>query len=117
MKKNILVTGGCGFIGANLIPKLIEREYQIRVVDNLSRGSLDFIAGLDVDFHRGDICDAGDMKKAMTGVDGVIHLAAYGSVIESLEDPITNFKINAGSSPWIWFGLCNWCSGHSIDFR
>jgi len=98
MKKNILVTGGCGFIGANLIPKLIEKGYRIRVLDNLSRGSLNFIAKLDVDFHRGDICNTQQISKAMEGMQGVIHLAAYGSVIESLEDPITNFKINAGGT-------------------
>ena len=55
--KPILVTGGCGFIGANLVPKLEERGYAIRVLDNLSKGDTAFLDGTDVDIRIGDIRD------------------------------------------------------------
>ena len=98
MIKSVLVTGGCGFIGANLLPKLIERGYRVRVLDNLSRGFLAFIDGLDAEFQQGDIRNAEDMNRATAGIDAVVHLAAYGSVVESLEDPQTNFAINGGGT-------------------
>lgn len=95
MVKKVLVTGGCGFIGANLIPRLADLGCRVRVVDNLSRGYLAFIEGVDVEFVKGDICDTNAMDDVMKGVDAVIHLAAYGSVVESVDDPILNFDINA----------------------
>jgi UDP-glucose 4-epimerase len=94
MDKQILVTGGCGFIGANLVPRLVEQGYQVRVLDNLSRGYLSFLKGVDIEFQKGDIRDSNAMKKAVQDIDAVIHLAAYGSVIESLSDAKTNFDIN-----------------------
>lgn len=94
MMSNILVTGGCGFIGSNLIPKLISRGHKVRVLDNLSKGELSFLDGIDIDFHKGDIRDNEDVIKSLEGIDGVIHLAAYGSVVESVENPAENFEIN-----------------------
>lgn len=93
--KKVLVTGGCGFIGANLIPRLTDLGCRVRVVDNLSRGDLAFIEGLGAEFVKGDICDTMAMNDVMDGVEAVIHLAAYGSVVESVHDPILNFDINA----------------------
>jgi UDP-glucose 4-epimerase len=98
MEKKILVTGGCGFIGANLVPKLVGKGYRVRVLDNLSRGFLSFIEDLDVEFQQGDIRKSPDMERAAAGMDAVIHLAAYGSVVESLDDPKTNFAINGGGT-------------------
>lgn len=95
MLKRILVTGGCGFIGANLVPRLTAEGYQVRVLDNLSRGHAEFLAGQEFELHEGDIRDRAAVERAMKGIDGVIHLAAYGSVVESVEDPDTNFDINA----------------------
>ena len=94
MHQQILVTGGCGFIGANLVPRLVKEGYRVRVLDNLSRGHRNFLDGVAVDFQQGDIRNAQDMDQAANGMDAVIHLAAYGSVIESLTDPQTNFDIN-----------------------
>ncbi|BDQ34716.1 NAD-dependent epimerase/dehydratase family protein [Pseudodesulfovibrio portus] len=96
--KKILVTGGCGFIGANLLPMLLDREYEVRVLDSLILGSRDYIKGLDVEFVQGDIRDAGDAARAVRGVDTVIHLAAFGSVVASVEDPKTNFDMNPGGT-------------------
>lgn len=53
----ILVTGGCGFIGVNLVPMLLERGYRVRVLDNLSVGSVAALDGLDVDLRVGDVRD------------------------------------------------------------
>jgi UDP-glucose 4-epimerase len=92
--KHILVTGGCGFIGANLVPMLEQRGYTIRVLDNLSKGSRDFLAGCAADIRVGDIRDRNAVAEALQGIDAVIHLAAYGSVVESVADPEENFDIN-----------------------
>lgn len=95
MNKTILVTGGCGFVGASLVPYLRERGYRVRVFDNLSRGHREFLAGVEHEFIKGDIRDLAAAKAAAQGCDAVIHLAAYGSVVESITDPETNFDINA----------------------
>jgi UDP-glucose 4-epimerase len=88
-----LVTGGCGFIGACLVPHLRARGADIRVIDNLSRGRRDNIDD-EVDFLDGDIRDPAALSGALAGVDTVVHLAAFGSVIESIDDPLANFEIN-----------------------
>jgi UDP-glucose 4-epimerase len=89
-----LVAGGCGFIGARLVAQLLADEVGLRVFDDLSRGRADNVPS-DVELVRGDIRDSDTVAEALVGVDTVIHLAAYGSVIESISDPLTNFDINA----------------------
>ena len=66
----------------------------MRVLDNLSRGSRDYIAGLEVELVEGDIRDAEAVARALDGIHSVVHLAAYGSVVDSLEDPFENFDVN-----------------------
>jgi UDP-glucose 4-epimerase len=92
--KHILVTGGCGFIGANLVPLLEAQGYSVRVLDNLSKGSKDYLAGSNADIRIGDIRDRAAVSAALDGIDAVIHLAAYGSVVESVADPDENFDVN-----------------------
>ncbi len=93
--KHILVTGGCGFIGANLVPMLESSGYAVRVLDNLSKGSTDYLEGSTADIRIGDIRDRAAVAAALEGIDAVIHLAAYGSVVESVADPEDNFDVNA----------------------
>ena len=89
-----LVTGGAGFIGANLLRQL-DGSHDVRVLDNLLRGSKDLLpAEREIELVVGDIRDPDAVKRAMDGVDLVIHLAAFGSVVESVTDPVENFEIN-----------------------
>lgn len=96
--QTILVTGGCGFIGANLLPMLLSKGYAVRVLDSLILGNREYIKGLNVEFMKGDVRDPGDAARATRGVDTVIHLAAFGSVVASVEDPKTNFDMNPGGT-------------------
>jgi len=91
----LLVTGGCGFIGANLVPKLRALKHEVVIADDLSRGDTAFLddAGAYT-LVRTDIRDIGALVRAAAGADAVIHLAAYGSVIDSIADPEANFSVN-----------------------
>ena len=91
----ILVTGGCGFVGSNLVRRLVANGASVRVFDNLSRGSRRLVDGIDVDVIVDDVLEPVSLGRAMDRVDCVIHLAAYGSVMDSIEDPVSNFRINA----------------------
>lgn len=92
--KTVTVTGGYGFIGSNLVKKLVEAGYNVNIADNLSRGRRDFVGDVEHTFHECDIGDLTALSEAFIGSDYVIHLAAYGSVIESIANPQENFEIN-----------------------
>jgi UDP-glucose 4-epimerase len=89
-----LVTGGAGFIGANLVPMLLARGERVRVLDNLVTGDAARL-GPDVEVVEGDVRDPDALARAAAGADAVIHLAAAGSVAESVENPLPNFDVNA----------------------
>ncbi len=77
----ILVTGGAGFIGSHTVDLLLERGYRVRILDNLQQrvhpcGKPDWVPS-EAEFILGDVANAGDLKRALEGVDGVFHLAAY----------------------------------------
>jgi UDP-glucose 4-epimerase len=93
--KSYLVTGGCGFIGVNLVSRLVERGARVRVLDNLSLGKREDIKLLGVDLQVGDIRDLATVEKACQGMDIVVHLAAHTRVVESVSNPELNFEINA----------------------
>ena len=90
----ILITGGCGFIGANLAAYLISKDYSLTVLDNMSRGRKSYLAPVNFKFIEGDVRNRDDVLKATQDVDCVIHLAAYGSVIDSINEPHINFDHN-----------------------
>lgn len=91
----VLVTGGCGFVGANLLQRLLDRGVEITVLDNLAIGNFEYIEGLDIQrFIQADICDAIAVEKACEGQDAIIHLAAYGSVVDSVATPEENYTNN-----------------------
>ena len=92
--KHVLVTGGAGFVGATLVRQLVERGHRIRVLDNYTTGDPAHLDGVDAELVEGDIRDEAALDKALADVDAVMHLAAAGSVVKSIEDPVTNFDVN-----------------------
>lgn len=92
--ERILVTGGAGFVGATLVRRLLSSGYPIRVLDNLSTGDAAHLAGLDAELIEGDIRDEAALGQALAGAGAVMHLAAAGSVIGSVKDPVANFEAN-----------------------
>jgi len=92
--EEILVTGGAGFVGATLVRRLAASGYRVRVLDNLSTGDEAHLAGVDAELVKGDIRDVDALDGALDGVDAIIHLAAAGSVVGSVQDPVGNFESN-----------------------
>ncbi|MGB7841684.1 MAG: SDR family oxidoreductase [Salinimicrobium sp.] len=94
----ILVTGGAGFIGSNLCEKLLELDAEVICLDNFSTGKREnlsvFINHPKFTLIEGDIRNMEDCKKAVAGVDFVLHEAALGSVPRSINDPITSNDVN-----------------------
>lgn len=93
--KSYLITGGCGFIGVNLISRLVAEGASVRILDNLSLGKREEVDPLGVDLQVGDIRDLPAVAAACKGVDVVVHLAAHTRVVESVTSPELNFEINA----------------------
>jgi UDP-glucose 4-epimerase len=103
-----LVTGGAGFIGSHIAAELRRRGARVRVVDSLITGkrrNLDAIGpgdpgdpGDDVEFIEGDLADLAVAKRAVEGMDYVLHQAAIPSVPRSVNDPITSNRANIDAS-------------------
>jgi UDP-glucose 4-epimerase len=89
----ILITGGAGFIGSHLVEHF-EGSASIRVLDDLSSGFIQNLAGRQCEFVRASILDRDALRAAMAGVDYVFHLAAMISVPESMEHPLKCGEIN-----------------------
>lgn len=91
----ILVTGGAGFIGSNLVDALLARGYAVRVLDNLSTGKRSNLPdGPRVELIEGDVADAQVVRRAVRGVRAVVHLAAVASVQASVDDPVGTHQSN-----------------------
>ena len=73
---------------------LLAGGFEIRALDNFSRGSRDTLGGVDVEVVEADIRDESVLARAVEGIDTVVHLAAFGSVVESVADPVENFDVN-----------------------
>ncbi len=94
-----LVTGGAGFIGSHLAEELVRRGETVRVVDNLSTGKRQNIAHVpSLEFIEGDLADLEVARRAVNGIDYVLHQAAIPSVPRSVEDPITSNRANIDAS-------------------
>lgn len=98
--KNILVTGGAGFIGSNLIEKLLEFGANVVCLDNFSTGRIENLINVRENpkftLVEGDIRDLDTCQKACNTIDFVLHQAALGSVPRSINDPITSNDVNVG---------------------
>jgi nucleoside-diphosphate-sugar epimerase len=94
-----LVTGGAGFIGSHLAEELVRRGERVRVVDNLATGKRQNLAHVpEVEFLHGDLADLDVARRAVDGVEYVLHQAAIPSVPRSVTDPITSNRANIDAS-------------------
>ena len=97
MQDPILITGGSGFIGANLVRQIEQAGHEVWVFDNLSHGTSKYLPSPNK-LIIGDIRDRNKLIQAMKSISTVIHLAAYGSVVESVSDPLPNFNTNVSGT-------------------
>jgi UDP-glucose 4-epimerase len=96
MGRRVLVTGGAGFIGSNLVRALLERGDEVRVLDNFSTGLRGNLAGLEdsVEVVEGELRSYERVHNAVRGVEVVFHQGALPSVPRSVQDPLTTNAVN-----------------------
>jgi UDP-N-acetylglucosamine/UDP-N-acetylgalactosamine 4-epimerase len=103
----VLVTGGAGFIGSNLIESLLNSGNYVVCLDNFSTGKRENLKSFtdDINFRliEGDIRNFSDCEKAVEDVEFVFHQAALGSVPRSIKDPVTTTDVNIGGFVKILF--------------
>lgn len=99
-KSKVLVTGGAGFIGSNLVEVLLKQNNKVVCLDNFSTGKREnineFLSNENFTLIEGDIRNYEDCLNAVQGVDYVLHQAALGSVPRSINDPMTTTDVNIG---------------------
>ena len=91
--KRILVTGGAGFIGSNLVDKLIENDHNVIIIDNISTGKEENL-NPRAEFHKLDIRNLEDIEPLFKGIDIVFHLAAQPRIQPSIIDPVNSHSNN-----------------------
>ena len=94
MDRTVLVTGGAGFIGSNLVRLLAGRGDRVRILDDLSIGHLEYLGDVPYDLVRAPLSDTEAVESAVTGVDAVVHLAARAGIPDSVTDPLGTFAVN-----------------------
>lgn len=98
--KKVCITGGAGFIGSHVAKQCLLEGAEVRIIDNLSTGRVENIAHIKerITFIEGDVCDQKLLEETFTGVDYVIHLAAFVSVPLSITHPIESNEVNVDGS-------------------
>ena len=94
MRKKVLVTGCAGFIGSNLVENLIEKNYEVIGIDDLSTGRMENLKGMDFRFVRGSVNDKKLLMEILPDIDYVLHQAAIPSVFRSIDDPVKSNYAN-----------------------
>ena len=111
---NILVTGCAGFIGSHLCTKLVGNKHNVVGLDNLSNGKLSNLENIIKDnqfnFLKGDINDKSLLKRTLTKIDYVFHLAALADIVPSIKNPTDYFNSNVNGT----FNLLNVCKDFKI---
>jgi UDP-glucose 4-epimerase len=114
-KLRVLVTGGAGFIGSHVVDRLVATGFDVRVIDDLSTGSLDNIHGHlssgTVDFVEGDLRNSEVTRKCVHDIDAVVHLAAATGVPFSLANPEVTFQKNVRATK----SLLTACVEHDVS--
>lgn len=91
----ILITGGAGFIGHNFAKRAAEAGHEVRVLDDFSTGYRENLRGLDLELVDGSLLDETSVRRAVSGVDSIVHLGALGSVPRSIANPLRTHAVNA----------------------
>ncbi len=96
----VLVTGGAGFIGSHLVDFLVQKNFEVKVLDNLSTGNIKNLKDSydKIEFIKGDIRDFETCLKATMGMEAIFHLAALGSVPRSIAEPELSLAVNIGGT-------------------
>ena len=102
----ILVTGGLGYIGSHTVVELLDNNYDVVIIDNLSNSKIETldklkkITGKDIKYYQDDVCDKKALKKIFkeNKIDGVIHFAGYKAVGESVSKPLKYYRNNIDST-------------------
>jgi UDP-glucose 4-epimerase len=112
----VLVTGGAGFIGSNLVRFFNERDSttDVRIIDDLSTGRRENLEGLRADFVEGSILDEDLLRSVTKGVDSVVHLAAIGSVPRSVSAPRPTHDANATGTLNVLEAARSWGVDHVV---
>ena len=92
-QKRVLITGGAGFIGSNIVQALHDKN-EVLVLDDLTTGKRNNLEGMDVELVEGSIRDADKVRGVMEGVDYVFHHAAIASVPRSVDDPVSSNQVH-----------------------
>ncbi|HSC71765.1 MAG TPA: SDR family oxidoreductase [Candidatus Methylomirabilis sp.] len=95
-----LITGGAGFIGANLAHALVAQGERVRILDDFSTGRPQNLHGIEeqVEIVRGDICDPATVAQAVAGVEVILHEAALNSNPRSIQEPLRTSDVNVGGT-------------------
>lgn len=117
--KKILITGGTGYIGSHTVVELIQKGYDVSIIDNLSNSrhevveSIEKITGTLPEFSQIDLCHFEDTEEFFrkNKIDAVIHFAALKAVGDSVKDPIGYYRNNLTSL----LNLINCCNKYKVD--